>query len=83
MMEQLFLDVIFKQVKNKTVIRSSKHGFTNVKLCLTNMLAFYDIMTTYLDERRIVETSYLDVVITLCHIASSGVSLGSVAQMSA
>lgn len=82
-MEQLLLDVIFKQVKNKKVTRSSKHGFTNVKLCLTSMLTFYDTMTAYLYEGKTVEMSYLDFVITLSHLASSGISLGSVAQMSA
>jgi len=42
MMEQLILDVISKQVEEKKVIRSSKHGFTQGKSCLTNLIAFYD-----------------------------------------
>jgi len=42
MTEQLILDVIIKQVEEKMVIRSSQHGFTKGKSCLTNLTAFYD-----------------------------------------
>jgi len=38
MMEQLILDVIIKQVEEKKVIRSSQHGFTKGKSCLTNLI---------------------------------------------
>jgi len=39
-MEQLILEVIMKQVEEKKVIRSSQHGFTKGKSCLTNLIAF-------------------------------------------
>ena len=39
-MEQLILEVINKQEEEKKVIRSSQHGFTKGKSCLTNMIAF-------------------------------------------
>jgi len=35
MMEQLLLEVIIKQVEEKNFIRSSQHGFTKAKSCLT------------------------------------------------
>jgi len=44
-MEQLILEVINKQVEEKEVLRSSQHGFTKGKSCLTHLMAFYDDMT--------------------------------------
>ena len=43
-MEQLILDVISQQVE-ENVIRSSKREFTMEKSCLTNLVAFQDVMT--------------------------------------
>jgi len=59
-MEQLILEVIIKQVEEKKVIRSSQHGFTKGKSCLTNPIAFYDDMTGWVDEGRAVDAVYLD-----------------------
>jgi len=42
MMEQLILEVIIKQVEEHKLIRSSQHGFSKGKSCLTNLIAFYD-----------------------------------------
>ncbi|GAB0182838.1 hypothetical protein GRJ2_000749100 [Grus japonensis] len=58
-MEQLILGVIDKIVKQK-VIRSGQHGFTKGKSCLTNLIAFYDGMTGWVDEGRAVNVVYLD-----------------------
>ena len=43
--EQLILEVMIKQVEEKKIVRSSQHGFTTGKSCLTNLIAFYDGMT--------------------------------------
>jgi len=59
-MEQLILDVISKQVEEKKVIRCSHHGFTKGKSCLTNLIAFYDGVTGWVDEVRAVDVAYLD-----------------------
>jgi len=59
-MEQLILEVIIKQAEEKKVIRSSQHGFTKGKSCLTNLIAFYDGMTGWVDEVRAVDVVYLD-----------------------
>jgi len=48
-MEQLILELINKQVEENKVIRSSQHGFTKGKSCLTNLIAFYDDMTGWVD----------------------------------
>jgi len=60
MMEQLILKVINKQGEEKKVMRSSQHGFTKQKSCLTNLIAFYDGMTGWVDEGRAVDVVYLD-----------------------
>jgi len=59
-MEQLILAVIIKQVEEKKVIRSSQHGFTKGKSCLTNLIAFYDDMTGWVDEGKAVDVVYLN-----------------------
>ena len=60
MTEQLILEVIIKQVEEKKVIASSQHGFTKGKSCLTNLIAFYDGMTGWVDKGRAVDAVYLD-----------------------
>jgi len=59
-MEQLILEAINKQVEEKKVITSSQHGFTKGKSCLTNLIAFPDDMTGWVDEGRAVDVVYLD-----------------------
>jgi len=59
-MEQLILEVSFKQVEEKKVIRSSEHGFIKGKSYLTNLIAFYDGITRWVDEGRAVDVAYLD-----------------------
>jgi len=59
-MEQLILEVIIKQVEEKKVIRSSQHGFTKGKSCLTNLIAFYDGINGCVDEGRAVDVVYLN-----------------------
>ncbi|GAB0178677.1 mitochondrial enolase superfamily member 1 [Grus japonensis] len=60
MMEQLIQGVINKHVEEKKVIGSGQHGFAKRKSCLTNLIAFYDGMTSWVDEGRAVDVVYLD-----------------------
>ncbi|PKU32528.1 rna-directed dna polymerase from mobile element jockey- hypothetical protein [Limosa lapponica baueri] len=60
MMECLVLGIISKHVEEKKAIRSSQHGFTKGKSCLTNLIAFYNGMTGWIDEGRVVDVVYLD-----------------------
>jgi len=59
-MEQLILEVTNKQVEEIMVIRSSQHGFTKMKSCLTNLTAFYNGMIHWVDEGRAMDVVYLD-----------------------
>ncbi|GAB0186351.1 mitochondrial enolase superfamily member 1 [Grus japonensis] len=60
MMEQLILGVTSKHVEENKVIGSGQHGFTRGKSCLTNLIAFCDDMTGWVDEGRAVDVAYLD-----------------------
>ncbi|GAB0186382.1 glutamate receptor ionotropic, kainate 2 [Grus japonensis] len=59
-----------EHVEEKKVIRSGQHGFTKGKSCLTNVIAFYDGMTGWVDEGRAVDVVYFDirkVFVTVSH----------------
>ncbi|KAK4827448.1 hypothetical protein QYF61_018169 [Mycteria americana] len=55
-MEQLILEAISRHMKDK-VIRSGEHDFTKGKLCLTNLITFYNEMTGLVDEGKADDTS--------------------------
>ena len=57
--EQLVLDAISRQLEEKEVIRSSQHGFTRGRSCLTNLVAFYNVVTDWVDGGRAMDVVYL------------------------
>ena len=59
-MEQLVLNSISKQLEDKKVIKSNQHRFTKGKSCLTNLIAFYDVITVWVDGGRAVDVVCLD-----------------------
>ncbi|XP_064909576.1 gamma-1-syntrophin isoform X3 [Columba livia] len=59
-MEQLILGAISRHIKDKRVIRGSQHGFTKGKSCLTNLIAFYENVTRWMNDGRAVDVVYLD-----------------------
>lgn len=54
------LEVISNHVEDKKVIRRNQRGFTKGKSCLTNPIAFYDKVTSWVDEGRVVHVVYFD-----------------------
>ena len=56
----MVLDAISTQLEEKKVIRNSQHGFTKGKSCLTNLIAFYGGITSWVDGGRAVNVVYLD-----------------------
>jgi len=59
-MGQLMLETISRHMNKTVITRSTEHGLTTRKSCLTNLMNFHDEMTSLVDDKRAVDTVYLD-----------------------
>lgn len=59
-MERLLFEHIFWHIKENKVTGNSQHRCTEDISCLTNLIAFYDKMTTSADEEKAIDIIYFD-----------------------
>ena len=60
LMESIVKDSILEHLMDNNLINPTQHGFMNQKSCVTNLLEFFETITTYFDSGTPTDIIYLD-----------------------
>ena len=59
-MESIIRDNLTEHLLNNNLTLSSQHGFLQKKSCVTNLLEFFETVTSYVDQGTPMDIAYLD-----------------------
>jgi len=60
-MERPIFGTISKHIADKKLTVNSHHGFIKGKLCLSNLIASFNEMSSFVDDGRAMNVVYLDI----------------------
>ena len=59
-MEQIIIQAVCKHLEENVVLNRSQHGFLRDKFCQTNLISFFNRVTSLVDAGNAMDTVYLD-----------------------
>ena len=59
-MEQIIRQAVCKHLMDNAVLNKSQHGFLRNKSCQTNLISFFERVTSFVDAENAVDVIYFD-----------------------